>query len=126
MSEADQSEEQCLFHCSNLQGVILGVGLAMVEQSFVEEVQEKVVGKTNKSTAGRRRKAIGTPSPHGANDDAEFVIGMAGAGKKAKLGVGYAGEIREDVGYFYFGLFIYRLKPVIDIGASRGTSRAEG
>lgn len=72
----------------------------MVEQSFVEEVQEKAGEKANKSITGRRRKAASTPSPNGATNDDDFVLGISGTGKKAKLGVGYAGDVREDVSCF--------------------------
>lgn len=99
MSKADQAEEQSLFHCPNLQGVILGVGLAMVEQTFLEEKQEKPEEKSAKPTTGRRRKAAGTPSPHGSTslDDEDYLPGIPIVGKKAKLGTGYAGDVREDV-----------------------------
>ncbi|EKM59917.1 uncharacterized protein PHACADRAFT_250718 [Phanerochaete carnosa HHB-10118-sp] len=98
MSEADQTGKECLFHCPNLQGVILGVGLAMVEQNFLEEKQEKADDKTTRPTTGRRRKAAGTPSPHGSAslDDEDYMHGLAAVGKKAKLGTGYAGDVRED------------------------------
>lgn len=97
MSEADQKDTECLFHCPNLQGVILGVGLAMVEENYLDERPEKVDDKIAKPTAGRRRKAADTPSPHGSAsmDDDDFVV--PGIGKKAKLGTGYAGDVREDV-----------------------------
>lgn len=98
MSAADQADDQCLFHCPNLQGVILGVGLAMVEQTFLEERQEKIEDKATKPTTGRRRKAADTPSPHGSAslDDDDYMLGIPGTGKKAKLGTGYAGDVRED------------------------------
>ncbi|GJE87521.1 ubiquitin conjugating enzyme family protein [Phanerochaete sordida] len=96
MSEADQKDSECLFHCPNLQGVILGVGLAMVEETYLDERLEKVDDKIAKPAAGRRRKAADTPSPHGSAsmDDDDFVV--PGIGKKAKLGTGYAGDVRED------------------------------
>lgn len=98
MSEAEQSDADCLFHCSNLQGVILGVGLAMLEQSFMDEASSSSSGTPIKPAAGQRRKASGSPLPHGtvALEDP-----YAGNGKKAKLGIGYAGDVREDVSLLF-------------------------
>ena len=96
-------EQECLFHCANLQGAILGVGLAMLEQSFLDES----VVTPDESNKSKRRKASGnsTPLATDAEDDDETYFALtlghihAGpAGKKAKTGVGYAGTQKEDVG----------------------------
>ena len=99
MTEADQDEKNCLFHCSNLQGVILGVGLAMVEHRFIDEKQEKTPQKAAKSATGKRRKATTNvaSAPYDLDEDGLPIVG-GGNGKKAKLGIGYAGDIKEDVG----------------------------
>lgn len=100
MSEAHQTDADCLFHCPNLQGVILGVGLATVEQRFVDEKREMTDEKIPKPTTGRRRKAVDVPAPVGLMMmDDDYLTGPPANGKKAKLGVGYAGDVREDVSH---------------------------
>ncbi|CDO68460.1 hypothetical protein BN946_scf184760.g16 [Trametes cinnabarina] len=92
-----------LFHCSNLQGVILGVGLAMLEQAYLNEAQEptptqKYVGRTSRK---RRKMEIPHVIPPNVNDDEEddedIHYPVPVQGKKAKLGTGYAGDAREDM-----------------------------
>ncbi|CUA76927.1 hypothetical protein RSOLAG22IIIB_02407 [Rhizoctonia solani] len=61
-----------LFHCANLQGVILGIGLHMIEQLFQEH------HRAHDDTVGGSKKR-------------EMV-----RGKKAKAGTGYAGMGKED------------------------------
>ena len=46
-----------LFHCSNLQGIILGVGLAMLEQLCHDQVQNPL-GPKNKVRRSKRKKAL--------------------------------------------------------------------
>jgi hypothetical protein len=101
VSETDRDTDDCLFHCPDLQGVILGVGLAMLEQTFAEERRDKPMEKASKATTGKRRKATATPISQGLNDDI-FPAASAGNGKKAKLGTGYAGDIKEDVRSFTY------------------------
>ena len=103
MSPSAPDDNERLFHCANLQGVILGVGLAMLEQYFLQESQPSPddLGKTKR----RKTPANSTPgTPDIDDDDAVFPFhpllpGHPGghAGKKAKTGIGYAGSIREDV-----------------------------
>ncbi|KAF8627164.1 hypothetical protein AX15_004484 [Amanita polypyramis BW_CC] len=84
------TEEDVLFHCSNIQGVILGIGLAMLEQCFAE-VTTNSDGIDEQSR--KRRKMSNTEI------DAPVAI-MLGTGTKiyAKKhrGVGYAGDQTED------------------------------
>lgn len=85
-------EESFLFHCANIQGVILGIGLSMLEQSF-SEVTSALPDATDEQ-ARKRRKTSSQESEHP-------VAIMLGTGtkiyaKKSKGGVGYAGDLQED------------------------------
>ncbi|TFK93617.1 ubiquitin conjugating enzyme family protein [Polyporus arcularius HHB13444] len=98
--EADAS----LFHCANLQGVILGVGLAMLEKSFLDDAQDPGNQKPGDRTSRKRRKPE-APAPLTAvadmldddDDDDDSYYPNVVQGKKAKLGTGYAGDAREDM-----------------------------
>ncbi|KAJ7591087.1 hypothetical protein C8J56DRAFT_934652 [Mycena floridula] len=88
------AEDDPLFHCPNLQGVILGVGLSMIEQLFAEQSQEASEEKESTRTTKRRK----TTSPNSRDFDDEddvYYAGAAGPGKK-KGGIGYAGNQKED------------------------------
>lgn len=100
VSKAQLEEGEALFHCPNLQGILLGVGLAMLEQKFLEE-QDSPAPQGGRPKTGKRRKAEPVPIPvthHDDDDDDDvmYPIPFHPTGKKAKLGVGYAGETRED------------------------------
>ncbi|KZW03836.1 hypothetical protein EXIGLDRAFT_715884 [Exidia glandulosa HHB12029] len=90
------TDDNPLFHCSNLQGVILGVGLSMLEDAYTEtNVAAAGASESNsgKSTpAKKKRKLEGTPE-----DDEEEYYGSGPKGKKAKGGIGYAGAVKEDM-----------------------------
>ncbi|KAI5116954.1 hypothetical protein M0805_001927 [Coniferiporia weirii] len=85
-------DENPLFHCANLQGVVLGVGLAMLEHMFTEQVED---ASSSGSENLRKRKS---PTVRAIDpDDDDFVYySSATKGKKAKGGIGYAGSPRED------------------------------
>lgn len=87
-------QHDCLFHCPNLQGVILGVGLAMLESKFTEDLEQSASDKTRK----RRQVQISTPQPLEVDveEDDDFYPPISQT-KKMKLGIGYAGDAREDV-----------------------------
>ncbi|THH29394.1 hypothetical protein EUX98_g4806 [Antrodiella citrinella] len=89
----NDKEEDVLFHCPNLQGVLLGVGLAMLEQTFLEEAPATIPKPAN----GKRRKAEPIPIhvPFDDDEDDEEYPPITQT-KKLKLGVGYAGDARED------------------------------
>ena len=95
-------EQDCLFHCANLQGAILGVGLAMLEQSFLDET----VATPDEANKSKRRKVSGNSTPLQNDledeDEAYFALTLQAhggpVGKKAKTGIGYAGTQKEDVG----------------------------
>ncbi|CCM03344.1 uncharacterized protein FIBRA_05473 [Fibroporia radiculosa] len=93
-------EDIMLFHCSNLQGVILGVGLAMLEKLYIEQAQDISNGQENRTSGGKRRKVepAVVPIQHDLDDDEDEdnYYPPVVQGKKAKLGVGYAGDVRED------------------------------
>ncbi|KAH9927315.1 uncharacterized protein B0H18DRAFT_1004044 [Fomitopsis serialis] len=78
----------CLFHCPNLQGVILGVGLTMLEKMYIDQTHDSANPPASNSKGGKRRNADPTPEDN--------YYPPVAHGKKAKLGTGYAGDIRED------------------------------
>jgi hypothetical protein len=90
-------EGAVLFHCSNIQGVILGIGLSMLEQCFAEVTSNTTDSSDEQS---RKRRKMSNPEP-----DAPVAI-MLGTGTKiyAKKhkGVGYAGDQAEDVWPFLY------------------------
>ncbi|KAB5592375.1 Ubiquitin conjugating enzyme family protein [Ceratobasidium theobromae] len=82
-----------LFHCANLQGVILGIGLHMIEQLFQEQ------HRTSEDTIGGSKKRKVSPQvggPVAYDDDDEYLSSEMIRGKKAKAGTGYAGMGKED------------------------------
>ncbi|KAF8165369.1 hypothetical protein B0H34DRAFT_780271 [Crassisporium funariophilum] len=84
-----------LFHCSNLQGIILGVGLSMLEQVFNEQNQEQAESSLDSSTRTSKRRKTDNPTNHeGDDDDVVYYAGVQG--RKAKGGTGYDGDATED------------------------------
>lgn len=77
----------------------------MLEKAFLEESQESSVERNVASRVGKRRKVVEVPAPvlpldpfeDDDEDDEPSYPPIQQQGKKAKLGVGYAGDIREDV-----------------------------
>jgi hypothetical protein len=84
--------EDELFHCANLQGVILGMGLSMVQQLFAD--QAKTLTNSSGEPEKKKRKM---DKVAGAYDEDEDMITPSGA-QKLKGGIGYAGSRQEDVG----------------------------
>ncbi|KAI0035657.1 hypothetical protein K488DRAFT_82845 [Vararia minispora EC-137] len=82
-----------LFHCSNLQGVILGIGLAMLEQLYHDQTQHlvDVDGRGNK-----RRQPEPVHNSSTPDDDDDSYPPLPVQKKKLKVGTGYAGDVRED------------------------------
>ena len=96
---AKPSDDRDLFHCSNLQGIILGVGLAMLEQLYHDQLQNPL-GPENKIRTTKRRKTdpvFSAPMILDPDDDDDNYLSPPSQGKKSKLGVGYAGDQKEDV-----------------------------
>ncbi|KAI0307244.1 hypothetical protein B0F90DRAFT_1807893 [Multifurca ochricompacta] len=95
---ATVSNDHDLFHCSNLQGIILGVGLAMLEQLYHDQLQNPL-GHENKIRTSKRRKTdpvINTSMILDPDDDDDSYISSSALGKKLKVGIGYAGDQKED------------------------------
>ncbi|KAI0371531.1 ubiquitin conjugating enzyme family protein [Pilatotrama ljubarskyi] len=92
-----------LFHCANLQGAILGVGLAMLEKAFLDDAQETSGGQKSGERTSRKKRKMETPpvvTPDfndDEDDDEDPYYTTPVQGKKAKLGTGYAGDAREDM-----------------------------
>ena len=96
---AKGSNDPDLFHCSNLQGVILGVGLALLEQLYHDQLQNPL-GPENKVRTSKRRKTdpvINTSMILDPDDDDDSYLTPPAQGKKPKVGIGYAGDQKEDV-----------------------------
>ncbi|KAG6854764.1 hypothetical protein C0991_001191 [Blastosporella zonata] len=91
----DAGEDHPLFHCPNIQGVILGVGLSMLEQLFIEQSQEPRERKDPNSRTTKRRKTD-APVEIDEDDDEAYYGGLPGTKKKQVGGVGYAGNLKED------------------------------
>ena len=87
-------DDQDLFHCPDLQGVILGVGLAMLENLYHEHVHS--IGLDGDSKRRKTNSNKNSPSP-GDDDDDEHYPPVPVLKKKLKVGTGYAGDAREDV-----------------------------
>jgi hypothetical protein len=85
-----------LFHCPNLQGVILGVGLAKLELVYNEQTTAtRTVSPDGSNKKKRKVATVNIP-----DDDDEDIIAYGHGipkGKKAKGGTGYAGHLKEDV-----------------------------
>jgi hypothetical protein len=91
--------DHALFHCSNLQGIILGVGLAMLEQLYHDQLQNPL-GSENKVRTSKRRKTdpvISASMILDPDDDDDNYLSPPAQGKKLKVGTGYAGDQKEDV-----------------------------
>jgi ubiquitin-protein ligase len=82
-----------LFHCSNLQGVILGIGLAMLEHAY--QHQDQIPG-VNTATSNTKKRKVDASDPSAMYDDDDIPVPGAPAGKRAKGGIGYAGNAKED------------------------------
>ena len=95
-------DENPLFHCANLQGVILGVGLLMLEQIYAEQIGEaSATARRPNPSNSKKRKVSGpsTPAPDPEDEEYTFFVPPQSKGKKPKAaGIGYAGNVREDVG----------------------------
>ncbi|KAK7061704.1 Baculoviral IAP repeat-containing protein 6 [Favolaschia claudopus] len=84
-----------LFHCADIQGVILGVGLSMLESMFSEQTQDlKSIHDPNKSRNAKRRKTGKLFSKEADDDDDDGFLHTSS--KKPKGGIGYAGDQKED------------------------------
>ncbi|KAH9854945.1 ubiquitin conjugating enzyme family protein [Lenzites betulinus] len=91
-----------LFHCANLQGAILGIGLAMLEKVYLDDAHEISSTKSGDRSSRKKRKMdappVATPDLNDEDyDDEEVYFPIPAQGKKPKLGTGYAGDAREDM-----------------------------
>ena len=88
-----------LFHCSNLQGVILGVGLSMLENLYLDQTSNKI----SEDGGNKRKQSEPVHSSSTPDDDDDSHVPLPVQKKKQKVGTGYAGDIREDVGLISMG-----------------------
>lgn len=72
----------------------------MLEKMFVDQTQDSSNQSTPNTKGAKRRNAdpIHLPADLDDDDDDETYYAAVTHGKKAKLGTGYAGDVREDVG----------------------------
>lgn len=97
--DPSSSVDDNLFHCSNLQGVILGIGLTMLESTFTEQRQQNSEENSSKSKTNKRRKTdlhSSSSTPKGDDDEDDSYYMSLPVGKKSKGGIGYAGDVKED------------------------------
>ncbi|TFK55677.1 hypothetical protein OE88DRAFT_1652098 [Heliocybe sulcata] len=98
--ESSTTSDDPLFHCSNLQGVVLGVGLFLVEQMYSDQIQEGKTEQNGSAGNSKKRKSDTQPPPPLTNsfdDDDDVYYGTSSVkAKKLKSGTGYAGNVKED------------------------------
>ncbi len=104
-SSGDYNER--LFHCANLQGTILGVGLAMLEGCYLDETQPTPGECILKPRTHKKRKVSATPTPIAtdAEDDECFMHPLTVGTKSKSSGIGYAGGLKEDVSLHSFSRY---------------------
>ena len=120
-ASSDPGKQDPLLHCADLQGVILGVGLTMLEQLFErgsQEQPEQVENSVELSTRNSKRRKIDISSSHDVDD--EDIVYYANVGKRQKGGIGYDGDASEDVSTFdlllYFNIYLfYRLQAKLEL-----------
>jgi hypothetical protein len=108
---AAAKDDDPLFHCSDLQGVILGVGLYLIEQMFTEQDTEHKEAKEPQSRTTKRRKINTAARSESTPDDDDDMYYGPVQGKKQKGGIGYAGDQKEDVSpaiYVYYTISPYK------------------
>lgn len=101
---APSDEDIDLLHCSNIQGVTLGIGLAMLEQLYHDQLNEVSTSSDEASRTSKKRKVTPTVSlpPNLDFDDEDDAYPLpVGVVKKSKGGIGYAGDMKEDVRLSY-------------------------
>ncbi|KAF8486525.1 hypothetical protein JB92DRAFT_3024154 [Gautieria morchelliformis] len=105
-------DDNPLFHCSNLQGVILGVGLSMLEQLFAEQSQDYMKSTASVGEKNTKKRKVQDIAPVDEMDEDEdmYYSSAATRGKKAKGGIGYAGAAKEDTSGQTEALAIQRVK----------------
>jgi hypothetical protein len=126
-ASADTGKQDPLLHCADLQGVVLGVGLTMLEQQFErrsQEQPEQVENSVGLSTRNSKRRKIDISSSHDVDD--EDIVYYANVGKRQKGGIGYDGDSSEDVSPFgpraYFNLvcLLRRLQVKLELWLPKG------
>ncbi|KAI0065922.1 hypothetical protein BV25DRAFT_1797993 [Artomyces pyxidatus] len=98
-SAVNELDDPDLFHCSNLQGVILGIGLAMLEQLYHDQIQHASGSSESRSRSNKRKKVEpvnNSAIPLDIDDDDDAYMTPPAQGKKLKVGIGYAGDLKED------------------------------
>lgn len=98
IAEGQSKDEDVLFHCPNLQGVLLGIGLFTLENKYTEQYSPAALDNVSQSkgrNTKRRKTGTGNSSPASEVDEYDYISGPVG--KKAKGGTGYAGSQKEDV-----------------------------
>lgn len=98
LESAKGPNDHDLFHCSNLQGVILGVGLAVLDQLYHDQLQNPLAHENKVRTSKRKKTdlAINTSMILDPDDDDDNYLTPPAQGKKPKVGIGYAGDQKED------------------------------
>ncbi|KZS97566.1 hypothetical protein SISNIDRAFT_449083 [Sistotremastrum niveocremeum HHB9708] len=89
-----------MFHCANLQGVLLGMGLFMLENHFTAQVDST----RNQDTRNAKRRKVEDKAlpmyavdPEDEYDDDHPTATAAGRPRRsAPGGTGYAGDVKED------------------------------
>ena len=90
------------------------MGLYMLEQLYIEETKY-VPSPPVEKNAKKRKAQSNIPSAVEFEEDDDVYYGGKGKRAKAKGGIGYAGDIREDVRKFMFILLVLPTQLLISL-----------
>ena len=92
-------DENPLFHCANLQGVLLGVGLTMLEQEFTAQLEQSSSPTPAGNSKKRKAKVSSAVVALDDEDDEQYYAAVSKGKKPKSVGIGYAGDKLEDVSH---------------------------
>ena len=106
-----------LLHCSDLQGILLGVGLYMIDQMYHIQLNHKSTAQPMKKRRKLSHNSTGSAQDHGQLPHSDYEDEFPQASHKSKVpgkgapgGTGYAGGMHDDMTWHNTALASQRAK----------------